>query len=192
MLLLLKRRRHRLSPRFLLHELLDLGIRRRRVSVLELRDGRRAWRRARGHLLGVLGVVEGRVRHVGIVAWRRGCLRRVRLGRREVRAGAADVRSRVGPGEVAGLWRGASLVKGDAAVGHWRRGRRRCVADVLEGLGVLQMVRHHTVLGRGVRVSCDGALFILVVLVVAVLLAHKVLGALVLVCAAILRDLSAS
>jgi hypothetical protein len=47
---------------------------------------------------------------------------------------------------------------------------------------------HHRVLGRGVRVSGKGALFIVVVVIVAIFLAHKVLWALVLVCAAILRD----
>jgi hypothetical protein len=84
-------------------------------------------------------------------------------------------------------------VEGDAAIRHGRRGRRRRVADVLVGLRVLEMVRHHTVLGRGVRVPwCSGALVVLVLVIVAVLLAHKVLGALVLVCAAILRDLSVS
>ena len=65
------------------------------------------------------------------------------------------------------------------------------MADVLVSLRVLQMVRHHVVLGRGVRVSWRGAaLLVLVVFIVAVLLAHKVLWALVLMCAAILRDLS--
>jgi len=48
-------------------------------------------------------------------------------------------------------------------------------------------------LGWGVGVAWErAALFILIVVVVAVLFAHKVLGTLVLVCAAILRDLSAS
>ena len=47
-------------------------------------------------------------------------------------------------------------------------------------------------LGWGVRVSGKGALFIVVVVIVAIFLAHKVLWALVLVCAAILRDLSVS
>jgi hypothetical protein len=105
-LLLLESRRHRLSALFLLH-VLYLRIRRRGMRVLELRDGRRAWRRSRCHLLGVLGslgVVKGRVRHVGIVARRRRCLRWVRLGRREIRAGSANVPySGVWPGEVAGL-----------------------------------------------------------------------------------------
>jgi len=44
----------------------------------------------------------------------------------------------------------------------------------------------------GVGVAWERAtLFVLIVVVVAVLLAHEVLGTLVLVCAAILRDLSA-
>jgi hypothetical protein len=62
---------------------------------------------------------------------------------------------------------------------------------VLE-LRVLHVMGHHRVLGRGVRVSRQGALFVLLIVVVAVLLAHKVLWTLVLVCAAILRDLSVS
>jgi hypothetical protein len=65
------------------------------------------------------------------------------------------------------------------------------MADVLVGLRVLQMVRHHAVLGRGMRVSRRGAaLLVLIVFIVAIFLAHEVLRALVLVCAAILRDLS--
>jgi hypothetical protein len=62
---------------------------------------------------------------------------------------------------------------------------------VLE-LRVLHVMGHHRVLGRGVRVSRQGGLFVLLIVVVAVLLAHKVLWTLVLVCAAILRDLSVS
>jgi hypothetical protein len=92
-LLLLESRWHRLSALLLLH-VLYLGIRWRGMRVLELRDGWRAGRRSRCHLLGMLsslGVVEGRVRHVGIVARRRRCLRRVRLGRREIRAWSANV-----------------------------------------------------------------------------------------------------
>jgi hypothetical protein len=65
------------------------------------------------------------------------------------------------------------------------------MSDVLESLGVLQMVRHDTVLWRSMRVAWNGILIFVVVFVVSVLLAHEVLGALVLVCAAILRDLSA-
>lgn len=57
---------------------------------------------------------------------------------------------------------------------------------------MLHVMGHHRVLGRGVRVSGKGALFIVVVVIVAIFLAHKVLWALVLVCAAILRDLSVS
>jgi hypothetical protein len=92
---------------------------------------------------------------------------------------------------MAGLRRGPALVEGDAAVGHGRRGRGRRVADVLVGLRVLQVVRHHGMLRRGVRVARRSALVVVVVLIVAVLLAHEVLGPLVLVRAAILRDLSA-
>jgi hypothetical protein len=50
---------------------------------------------------------------------------------------------------------------------------------------MLHVMGHHRVLGRGVRVSGKRALFVLIVVVVAVLLAHKVLWTLVLVCAAI-------
>jgi hypothetical protein len=161
------------------------------MRVLELRDGGRSGRRSGGHLLGGLGVVEGRVRHVGIVVWRRRGLRGIRLRRREVGARAADVRPRVWPREVARLRRGAALVEGDAAVGHGRRGRGRRVSDVLEGLRMLQVVRHQGVLWRGVGVARSSALIVVLIVVVAVLLAHKVLRALVLVGAAILRDLSA-
>jgi hypothetical protein len=191
LLLLLDGGRHRLSALFLLHELLHLGVCRRRVCVLELGNGGRSWRRARCHLLGGLGIVEWRVRHVGVVVGRRRGLRGIRLRRREIRARSADMRPRVRPREVVRLRRGAALVEGDAAVGHGRRGRRRRVSDVLEGLRMLQVVRHQGVLGRGVRVARCSALVVVVFIVVAVLLAHKVLGALVLVRAAILRDLSA-
>lgn len=64
------------------------------------------------------------------------------------------------------------------------------MSDALEGLRVLQMVRHHGVIWRGVRVARHGAVLILVVFIVGVLLAHEVLRALVFVRAAILRDLS--
>jgi hypothetical protein len=64
------------------------------------------------------------------------------------------------------------------------------MSDVLEAC-VLQVVRHHGMLWRGVRLARHAALFVVVVFIVGVLLAHKVLGALVLMCAAILRDLSA-
>jgi hypothetical protein len=50
---------------------------------------------------------------------------------------------------------------------------------------MLHVMRHHGVLGRGVRVSGEGALFVLIVVVFAIFLAHKVLWTLVLVCAAI-------
>jgi hypothetical protein len=65
------------------------------------------------------------------------------------------------------------------------------VSDVLEGLRMLQVVRHQGVLRRGVRVARSSALVVVLIVVVAVLLAHEVLRALVLVGAAILRDLSA-
>lgn len=62
------------------------------------------------------------------------------------------------------------------------------MTDVLEGRHV---VWHQTVLlGGGMRVAGRGAL-VFVVFVVVILLAHEVFRAFVLVCAAILRDLSA-
>jgi hypothetical protein len=82
-------------------------------------------------------------------------------------------------------------VERDAAIGHWWRGRGRRVSNVLVGRGVLQVVWHHGMLGRGVRVARSSALVVVVVFIVAVLLAHEVLGPLVLMRAAILRDLSA-
>lgn len=74
------------------------------------------------------------------------------------------------------------------AVVHWRRVRRGGMSHVLVGGIVLQGVSHHGVLGRGMRVawgraSQHGALFVVVV-VVHVLLAHEVLGPLVLMWAA--------
>jgi hypothetical protein len=122
LLLLLDRGGHGLSALFLLHELLHLGMCRRRMRVLELWDRGRSGRRSGCHLLGGLGIVEGRVGHVSIVVRRRRCLRRIRLRRREVRTRTADVRSGIGAGEMAGLRRRAALVEGDAAVGHGRRG----------------------------------------------------------------------
>jgi hypothetical protein len=65
------------------------------------------------------------------------------------------------------------------------------MADVLEGLRVLQVVRHHGMVRRGVRIARRRALLVLVVFLIAVLLVHKVLGPLVFVGSAILRDLSA-
>ena len=56
---------------------------------------------------------------------------------------------------------------------------------------MLHMVLHHGVLGWGVRISWRRALVVFVVFIVAVLLAHEVLRALVFVSSAILRDLSA-
>lgn len=65
------------------------------------------------------------------------------------------------------------------------------MSDVLEGLGMLQMMRHHAMLWWGVRVARYSILIVFIVVIVGVLLAHEVLGPLVLVCSAILRDLSA-
>lgn len=73
----------------------------RRVGELELR---RLGRRAGGHLLGGLRVVEGWVGHVGIVGGLRGGLRGVGLGWREVGAGTAHVRARAGARQMARLW----------------------------------------------------------------------------------------
>ena len=62
--------------------------------------------------------------------------------------------------------------------------------DVLK-LRVLHVRRNHGMLRWGVRVAWErAALFVLIVVVVAVLFTHKVLRAFVFVCAAILRDLS--
>lgn len=99
------------------------------------------------------------------------------------------MRSRVRPREVWRLRGGSSLVEGNAAVGHGRRGRWRRMSDVLEAC-VLEVVWHHGVLWRRVRVARHGALLLFVVFIVGVFLAHKVLGPLVFMCAAILRDLS--
>ena len=66
------------------------------------------------------------------------------------------------------------------------------MTDVLEGLCVLHVVRHQAMLlWWGVRIAWRRAVLIFVVVVVDVFLAHEVLGALVFVCAAILRNLSA-
>lgn len=56
---------------------------------------------------------------------------------------------------------------------------------------MLHVVRHHGMLRRSMRVAWRRALVVLVVFIVAVLLAHKVLGTLVFVRTAILHDLSA-
>jgi hypothetical protein len=102
-LLLLEGGGHRLSPLFLLHKLLYLGMCGRRMCVLELWD--RGW--ARGwpwrHLLRSLWVVEWGIGHIGIVVRRRWCLRGVRLRRREVGAWSADVGSRARSREVSRL-----------------------------------------------------------------------------------------
>jgi hypothetical protein len=65
------------------------------------------------------------------------------------------------------------------------------MSNVLE-LGMLHVMGHHAVLGWSVGVSWYRALFVFIVLVVAVFLAHKVLWTLVFMRAAILRDLSVS
>jgi hypothetical protein len=80
-------------------------------------------------------------------------------------------------------------VKGES-IGHGRRGRWRRMSNVLKGLRMLEVMGHHAMLWRGVRVARRSTLLILVVFIIAVLLVHKVLGAFMLVCAAILRDLS--
>ena len=79
-------------------------------------------------------------------------------------------------------------MEGDAVV-HGRRGRGRGMADVLEGGVVLQVVAHHGMLWRRVRVArrTAGHDLCIVVVVVQVLLTHEVLRALVLVGAAILQ-----
>jgi hypothetical protein len=95
----------------------------RRHGMCELvLGGGRCRLRLRGHLLGSLGVVKGRVRHVGIAVGRRRSLRRVWLGRREVRTRSADVAySRVGSRQVVGrLRRGTSLLEGNAVADRRR------------------------------------------------------------------------
>ena len=67
-----------------------------------------------------------------------------------------------------------------------RRRRGGNVTDVLEGLRVLHVVRHQTMLfGRCMRIA-RGRAVVLVVFIVIVLLAHEVFRALVLVSATIL------
>lgn len=190
LLLLLEGGWHRLSALLLLLHVLDLRMCGHGVRELVLGGGRCRLGLGR-HLLGSLRVVEGRGRHVGIVVGRLRGLRRVGLRRREVGARSADVAySRVRSRQVVRrLWGGPSLLEG--AVADWRRHGRRAVSYVLE-LRVLHVMGHHRVLGRGVRVPGQGALVVLIILVVAVLLAHEVLWTLVLVGSAILRDLSVS
>ena len=158
-------------------------------SIVVLRPWWAPW------LLSSLWVVEGGIWHVGIAGLRLRCLRRVWLGRSEIRA-AADmagagvlVQSRIWSRQVVRrLRRGSTVLE---AVRYRRRSGGCDVTDVLEGLRVLHVVRHHAMLlGRGVGVAWRRAIFVLV-LVLVILLAHKVLRAFVLVCAAILRDLSA-
>jgi hypothetical protein len=84
----------------LLLHILNMGMRGNWVCELVLCSG---WcrLRLRGHLRGRLRVIKGRVRHVGIVVWRRRSLRWIGLRRSEVRAGSANVAySRVGPRQV--------------------------------------------------------------------------------------------
>jgi hypothetical protein len=66
------------------------------------------------------------------------------------------------------------------------------MADVLEGLCMLEVVRHHRVLGRGMRVAGSGAIVVVILVVVAILFTHEVLGAFVFVCVAILGEESAA
>jgi hypothetical protein len=66
------------------------------------------------------------------------------------------------------------------------------VADVLEGLRVLHVMRHQAMLlWWGVRIAWRRAVVVFVLILVAVLLAHEILRTLVFMRAAILRDLSA-
>jgi hypothetical protein len=51
---------------------------------------------------------------------------------------------------------------------------------------MLHVRRNHVLVGRSVGVLGEGAVFVFIVVVVAVLLAHEVLGALVFVCTAII------
>jgi len=62
------------------------------------------------------------------------------------------------------------------------------MADMLE-LRVLHVVGHHdSMVGRGVRVAREGALVVIVVVVVAIFLSHEVLGTLVFVGSAIVLE----
>lgn len=72
----------------------------------------------------------------------------------------------------------------EGAVSNGRRHGGGSVSDVLE-LRMLHMMGHHGVVGGRVRVLGKGGVFVVIIIVVAVLLAHEVLGALVFVCAAI-------
>jgi hypothetical protein len=65
------------------------------------------------------------------------------------------------------------------------------MTNMLEGLGMLQVVRHHRVLGWGMRVVGSGTIVVVVFIVIAVLFAHEVLGAFVFVRIAILGGESA-
>jgi hypothetical protein len=76
-------------------------------------------------------------------------------------------------------------------VGHGRRGGRSNVTNMLEGLGMLEVVRHHRVLGWGMRVVGSGTIVVFVFIVITVLFAHEVLGTFVFVRIAILEGVSA-
>lgn len=102
-------------------------------------------------------------------------------------AGPPHLRARIRPREIAGLGGLVARMEGHTVVHRGRGGGRR-VSDVLEGGIVLEMVAHHGMLGRCVGVAARGRAHYLVailVLIVHVLLAHEVLGSLVLVGAAI-------
>lgn len=109
--------------------------------------------------------------------------------RNQVGAWAAHLGARIRPGEAARLRGGVSGVERYTIV-HWRGSRRRRVSHVLERGVVLDVVSHHGMLWRRVRLprgraSHHGAVLV-VVLIVPVGLAHEVFWAFVLVCAAIL------
>jgi hypothetical protein len=51
------------------------------------------------------------------------------------------------------------------------------MTNMLEGLGMLEVVRHHRVLGWGMRVVGSGTIVVFVFIIITVLFAHEVLGA---------------
>jgi hypothetical protein len=65
------------------------------------------------------------------------------------------------------------------------------MTNMLEGLGMLEVMRHHRVLGWGMRVVGSGSVVVVVFIVITVLFAHEVLGAFVFVRIAILGGVSA-
>ena len=65
------------------------------------------------------------------------------------------------------------------------------MTNMLEGLSMLEVVRHHRVLGRSMRVVGNGAIVVVFVIIIAVLFAHEVLGTFVFVCVTILGVVSA-